>query len=243
MAQPASNADGQAVPVISVSAGQFVFRTGDAANSLFIISTGQIELLRRGETHGRLALLGPGDLCGEDTAFEGQVRAYDARALTSALLLQITTATFADLVRAHPEVAGAVINCLAIRLLQARAACLTMALPVKAGRNGTQPRFLHVESGSQFPLPATAEAVVGRADPVRKFQPDIELSSIDEHRSLSRRHAIVKHVENAYQIVEGPGVVNGTFVNGVRLSPGVAVPIQDGDEVSFGSIRTVFRTT
>ena len=236
------------VPVVSVSGGDFVFRAGDAADSFFIISTGQVELLRRGETHGRLALLAAGDLCGEDSAFEGQVRAYDARAVTSATLLQVTAAMFLDLVRVRPELAGVVISCTAMRLLQARAACLALALPLgrgpaKAGGGAATAWFVHVESGSQFPLPAASQAVVGRADPRTKFQPDVELSAVDAHRSLSRRHAVVRRAENGYQVVEEPRVANGTFLNGTRLSPGVAVPLKEGDEVSFGLIRTVFRTT
>jgi Cyclic nucleotide-binding domain/FHA domain len=230
------------VPVVSVRGGDFVFRTGDAADSFFIISTGQIELLRRGQTHGRLALLAAGDLCGEDSAFEGQVRAYDARALTSSTLLQVTATAFQELVRVRPEIASVVISCTATRLLQARAACLAMALPLAEGRVGTA-RFLHVESGSQFPLPAAPDAVVGRADPITNYQPDVELSSVDTHRSLSRRHAVVKRAESGYQLIEEPRVANGTFLNGTRLSPGVGVPIKEGDEVCFGLIRTVFRTT
>ncbi len=236
------------VPVVSVSEGDYVFRAGDAADSFLIVSTGQVELLRRGETKGRLALLAAGDLCGEDSAFEGQVRACDARALTSATLLQVTAATFLDLVRVRPELAGVVVSRTAMRLLQARAACLAMALPAGrapaiAGGGAAAARFVHVESGSQFPLPPGPDAIVGRADPRTKFQPDIELSSADAHRSLSRRHAVVRRMGSDYQIVEEPRVANGTFVNGTRLSVGVATPIRDGDEVSFGLIRTVFRTT
>ena len=236
------------VPVVSVPEGEYVFRAGDAADSFFIISTGQIELLRRGETKGRLALLDAGDLCGEDSAFEGQVRACDARAFSSVTLLQVTAATFLELVCVRPELAGIVISRTAMRLLQARAACLAMAMPsgrapAITGGGAAAARFVHVESGSQFPLPAASDAIVGRADPRTKFQPDIELSSADAHRSLSRRHAVVKRVGTGYQIVEEPRVANGTFVNGTRLSMGVAAPIRDGDEVSFGLIRTVFRTT
>ena len=92
-----------------------------------------------------------------------------------------------------------------------------------------------------FPLPDTEQVMVGRADP--KFTPDIELSSVDTHRSLSRRHAAIMRGVNGDSLVEQPRVANGTFVNGVRLSPGVAVPITEGDEISFGLITTVFRTT
>src|SRR5947209_6462977 len=102
MPDRASSGNEATVPVVSVSAGDFLFRTGDAADCFFIISTGQIELLRRGQTHGRLALLAMGDLCGEDSAFSGQVRAYDARAVSSATLLQVKSAIFLELIRVRP---------------------------------------------------------------------------------------------------------------------------------------------
>jgi pSer/pThr/pTyr-binding forkhead associated (FHA) protein len=123
-----------------------------------------------------------------------------------------------------------------------------MALPpgrgaVGADRVAAVARFVHVESGSQFPLPNASDAVVGRADPRSKFQPEIELSAVDAHRSLSRRHAVIKRAGNDFQLIEEPRVRNGTFLNGTRLSPGVATPLKEGDEVSFGLITTVFRTT
>jgi CRP-like cAMP-binding protein len=228
------------VPVVSLSEGDYVFRAGDPADCFFVISTGQVELLRRGETHGRLALLDAGDLCGEDSAFEGQVRACDARAMTASTLLKVASAMFADLVRVRPELAGIVVGRTAMRLLQARAACLAMARP--AARLSAA-RFVHVESGTQFPLPPVAAVIIGRADPRTKFQPDIELSSVDTHRSLSRRHASVTREGEEYRITEEPRVANGTFLNGTRLTAGAAWAIKDGDEVSFGLIRTVFRTT
>jgi CRP-like cAMP-binding protein len=240
MPEPPKTTADATVPVVSVSEGDYLFRAGDPARSFFIVSTGQVELLRRGEKHGRLALLDAGDVCGDDSAFEGQVRAYDARALTAATLLEVTTSVFIDLVRVRPELAGALVGRAAVKLLQARAACLAMVQP--AARTSTA-RFVHVESGSQFPLPQTDPVVVGRADPRTTFQPDVELSTVDTHRSLSRRHAVVTREGAEYRIAEAPRVANGTFVNGVRLVPGTVTPLEDGDEVSFGLIRTVFRTT
>jgi hypothetical protein len=244
MANLASSGHEATVPIVSVPAGGFVFRAGDAADALFIISKGHVELFRRGETYGRLALLGPGDLCGEDAVFEGRVRAYDARAVNSATLFRVTADVFLDLVRVRPELAGAVIGATAARLLRARAACLALARPTEhqtAGDGrGTRGALVHVESGMLFPRPDAAEVIVGRADP--KFKPDIDLSSVDIHRALSRRHAVIKRTANGDHLIEQPRVANGTFVNGVRVSPGVAVPITDGDEISFGLITTVFRT-
>ncbi len=247
MSDRAASGNEGAVPVVSVPAGEFLFRAGDAADSFFIIISGQIELLRRDKKRGRLALLTARDLCGEDSAFEGQARAYDARAVTSSTLLRVEAATFLDLVRVRPDLAGAVISWTASRLLRARAASLMLALPrpetIATAHAGAVVRFVHVESGLQFPLPAGASVVAGRADPASKFQPDLELSSADTHRSLSRRHAVIARTPGGYTVTEQPKVANGTFVNGERLSPGEAVPITDGDEVAFGLIATVFRTT
>jgi len=243
MPDPASNEHEATTPIVSVPAGGFVFRAGDPADAFFLISTGHVELLRRNETHGRLALLAPGDLCGEDAVFEGgRVRAYDARAVHASTLFRVTADTFLHLVQARPELAGAVIGALATRLLRARAASLALARPTgHAARVATRGALVHAESGLMFPLPDTEQVMVGRADP--KFTPDIELSSVDTHRSLSRRHAAIMRGVNGDSLVEQPRVANGTFVNGVRLSPGVAVPITEGDEISFGLITTVFRTT
>jgi len=244
MPNPASNEHEATVPIVSVPAGGFVFRAGDAADAFFIISTGHVELLRRGETHGRLALLAPGDLCGEDAVFEGgRVRAYEARAVHASTLFRVTPDAFLHVVRARPELAGAVIGAMATRLLRARAASLALARPTGHATSGRRTRgaLVHVESGLRFPVPDTGEVIVGRADP--KFTPDIELSSVDTHRSLSRRHAVITRTAHGDQLVEQPRVANGTFINGVRLSPGVAVPLTEGDEISFGVITTVFRTT
>jgi CRP-like cAMP-binding protein len=239
---PVSSDSEQAIPVVSIAEGEFVFHAGDPADAFFIVSTGHVELLRKGEAGRRLALLSTGDLLGEDSAFAGQIRAYDARAVKAATLLRVTTSLYLDLVRVRPELAAAVIGAISARLLQTRDACLRLALPSDgaAAADGAQPRFVHVESGQQFALPDAAEAVVGRAD--RKFRPEIELSAVDTRRSLSRRHAVVRRAGDGYEIVEQPGVANGTFVNGARLSPGVPVTLKEGDEVSFGLITTIFRT-
>jgi CRP-like cAMP-binding protein len=240
MPDPAFASADALIPVRSVAEGDYVFRAGEPADSFFIVTTGQVELLRRGETHGRLALLEHGDLCGEASAFEGHVRLCDARAVSPATLLEVKSPVFADLVRVRPELAEVIIGRTAVKLLRARTACLAMAQP--AMRTATA-RFVHVESGTQFPLPDGDLVVVGRADPRTSFKPDIELSSVDGHRSLSRRHAVVTRSGAEYRIAEAPRVGNGTFLNGTRLKSGEAVPLNDGDEVAFGLIETVFRTT
>jgi len=236
---------GAIIPTVTLAAGDYVYRAGDASPSFFIVGSGQIEILKAGDTFRRLALLGPGDVFGEDTAFGGQPRSCDARAAATATALEVPVDLFLRLVQARPDVATAVMRATAARLMQAHAACLALARPMRqqgmAVGTPAVGRIIHVESGTQFPVPNQSEIVIGRADPRMKFLPDIDLSAVDTHRSLSRRHAVVTHVDEAFRVLEGPKVANGTFHNGTRLTAGTAVSLADGDEVSFGLVRTVFR--
>lgn len=96
-------------------------------------------------------------------------------------------------------------------------------------------------SGQVFPLdPATAQFLVGRPDPVAGINPEIDLSGIDATRSLSRRHAKLVREGRLYFVREEVGTVNGTFVNGVRVTTGVDVAIKPGDKLRFGAVEVDF---
>lgn len=248
------------VPVTLLAAGEYLFREGERHGTLCVIESGQVELLRAvAGGVARLALLGPGDVAGEDCAFGRRASGCSARAVTDSAVVRVAAGAFEDVLRVSPEVAAHVIASLGRRLLEARvkgAAALT-GTPAGGGVNAPEAaapttssaappqaaRFVNEENGRVFPLPPEGQAVVGRADPRTRFQPEVELSSLDTGRSLSRRHAVVSRVGDGFVLTEEAHVANGTFVNGARLKPGVAAPIRDGDEVCFGLVRTVFRSS
>ena len=64
----------------------------------------------------------------------------------------------------------------------------------------------------------------------------IELSLKDEH--LSRRHCVITSENNRFSIAD-LGSVNGTFVNGSRLTE--TTELQAFDRVFFGSTEMEFR--
>lgn len=86
------------------------------------------------------------------------------------------------------------------------------------------------------------ETTVGRADRTADFVPDVDLSSVDPERSLSRRHARVVKGDAGFYLVGELGARNGTLVNGQRLDPAMPVRIDDGDEIQFGLVRVQFRS-
>ncbi len=56
--------------------------------------------------------------------------------------------------------------------------------------------------------------------------------------TVSRRHALIRREGDVYELRDQDSA-NGTFYRGEKLSQ--ATPIEDGDELQFGEIKTVFR--
>lgn len=103
--------------------------------------------------------------------------------------------------------------------------------------------LVHRLTQTRFELAGAHEFLVGRPDPVTGTQPEINLGPLDAHRSLSRRHAKIVKDGAGWSVREEVGALNGTFHNGQRLKPGVAVPIAIGDNLRFGSVDLVAENT
>jgi pSer/pThr/pTyr-binding forkhead associated (FHA) protein len=61
---------------------------------------------------------------------------------------------------------------------------------------------------------------------------------------ISKRHAALVYDEGTGRfLVRDEGSTNGTFLNGVRLSPGQARPVEPGDQILIGETTLIFRPT
>jgi hypothetical protein len=221
----------------SFRAGDSLFREGDPGGCLFVIESGQVELLAAGQR--RLALLEAGDVFGEMSVLEDRPRECEARAVSDLKVLKVDRAGLDSLLRQSPEVATLLMRRLARRLDEARlgtapppaAKAPAEAAPVVA-------RLVHEASGTEFVLPPETRAVVGRS--ATGHMPDVDLAPVDRDRSLSRRHAVVWSERGRYFVSEEKGVNNGTFLNGRRLKTGDPEPLADGDKLAFGLVKTTF---
>jgi len=104
---------------------------------------------------------------------------------------------------------------------------------------GVHAVFSTQEGGNQFTL-ISDRAAIGRFDPVTGMRPDVDLSAVDINRSVSRHHARLVRQGSVYNLTEEVGALNGTFINGKRLTTGKPVPLRDGDEVGLGMVRMRF---
>lgn len=250
MATPPQN-EADASDVVTLLAGQDVFLEGDVGDALYIVQEGEVELIASSARGRRPIVLGPGEFFGEASVLEGRPRGATARAVTACRLLRIDGPTLDALVRHHPEVGLHMIRRLSRRLSAAYAATppasvdAPMAAPAApVAQASGAPRIVHA-SGAEFPVSPDGEVLIGRSDPASRFTPQIDLAPLvpgEAPRSLSRRHAVITGDGGRFTIKELPRVANGTWVNGQKLKAGVAVPVKDGDEISFGAaVKMAFR--
>jgi FHA domain len=82
--------------------------------------------------------------------------------------------------------------------------------------------------------------VVGRVDPKRGIKPEIDLTQFDPSSTASRQHARI-HLDKTFFSIEDLESRNKTQLGELALTPHKPEVLQNGDVVSFGSVKATFR--
>ena len=116
--------------------------------------------------------------------------------------------------------------------------------PVTPPPAAIQPRLVIQTSGAELRIPVgPSEVIVGREDPVSGVFPDINLESHGgDEGGVSRRHAKIT-IQGNQCFIEDLNSTNYTFVNKQKLNPGVRQLLNEGDEVRFGKVVTIFHAS
>lgn len=145
----------------------FVFFQGDRAMAVNLLASGQVKVVRETED-GReviLRLIKPGEIFGGAGGWGEAVYPASAVAIEPSTVLQMTSADFAEAVRAYPEVGMAIIQELARRLRYAESRIqglqterverrIARALLRLVDRTGVQ-----TETGLEIGVPLTRQAL------------------------------------------------------------------------------------
>lgn len=105
---------------------------------------------------------------------------------------------------------------------------------------GAMALLVQADGSRHFPI-TTDTSIIGRYDPVTGTRPEIDLTQIDINRSVSRRHARIVLIDGVFQLSEEVGALNGTFVNGQRLTSGTPANIVSGDKLGLGMVSLIFK--
>ncbi len=91
----------QSLSVSEPGPGDILFREGDVADDMFVVLSGEIEVLKRSRqgSESRVAMLGPGDWFGEMSIVDVQPRSATVRAVAPSRLLRIGSSDLDSLYR------------------------------------------------------------------------------------------------------------------------------------------------
>ncbi|MGH2485674.1 MAG: FHA domain-containing protein, partial [Ktedonobacterales bacterium] len=120
-------------------------------------------------------------------------------------------------------------------LLGAASPEATVVVPMSSG-NATG--LLRLPSGKTVPI-AADRAEIGRGITNTEEAAAIDLTGEQYNETVSRIHALITHAGGRFEI-EDLRSANGTVLNGQKLIPGQRYPLQNGDMVEFGKVRSVF---
>ncbi len=102
---------------LKFKAGDYIFKEGDEAKSLFIVRTGQVAIRKKNaNTLVDLAVVGQKEVIGELTYFDRKARSAFARALTDVTLLEIQFSAIDKIYNQIPDYFRAIISTVATRL-------------------------------------------------------------------------------------------------------------------------------
>ena len=118
---------------------------------------------------------------------------------------------------------------LGIRSLEPESAKIYAALDIKQNEQVVQRNTLEETS-----------VVVGRVDPRRGITPQIDLTQFDASSTVSRHHARIRLEKTSFYI-EDLKSRNKTRLGELTLTPLKPELLQNGDVVSFGSVKATFR--
>lgn len=107
------------MPVVNLNAGDILFREGDPGEHLYVVVTGELEILMAPDTDNELILnvLYEGEYLGEMSLIQpGGHRTASARARGDVVLLSMDRKQFSNLLERHPRLFNEMVNVLSQRL-------------------------------------------------------------------------------------------------------------------------------
>ena len=127
---------------VHVPAGSWILREGDPADSMFIVASGRIEVIREERPETVLRVLRRGDVIGELALLQEGVRSASARAQRDTELLELGRAEFESLIEYVPSFATGMARALAAQVAVSSGQSVAASPPrmiAVVGLNGAAP--------------------------------------------------------------------------------------------------------
>ncbi|MEO8356977.1 MAG: SpoIIE family protein phosphatase [Chloroflexota bacterium] len=108
----------EGMEVVNLKPGEILFREGDPGEHMYVVVSGELEILMAPDTTNELILniVQAGEYLGEMSLVTGAPRTASVRARDDIVLLSISRTQLMDLLQRHPHLASTMVNVLSRRL-------------------------------------------------------------------------------------------------------------------------------
>jgi len=210
-------------PFVEVAAGAAVFKEGDSGGDMFIIESGQIDIVRKARGDEPIATLGPGDFFGEMAILEDQPRFAGAVARTSVRLLRIERSAFADVLKQNVEIGVRIMRKLAARHRRAEqraqdaltelAQLKSAAAPAPRARDAAKPKAeapaAAARAAPEAPAPVAAAPAPAPAPPAPAPAAPVAVAQNLALRIVASGQVLLLEPERSEFLVGRPDPVTG----------------------------------
>jgi len=107
--------------------------------------------------------------------------------------------------------------------------------------DGDVKAYLIIKRSNRIVQLTKTNTYLGRRDYTTGFVPDVDLTKEDEEKYISRKHSKLSYYDGKFYVSEEAGAVNGTFLNGNKLTTGVKHELKNEDEITLCHLDIVFK--
>ena len=244
--------------ITSFKKGEVIYTRGEPQDSFFIVNKGKVQL-KVGDDELIVVSLLKGDFFGEESLNESQVAAYTVDVLEDTDVVKIPYPSLMDMMQKNTDISLKILKKQADKNLKILESMLSMMYTQVPGKRKTvktekvkddttaekvDPNvqaYLLIQRSNRVVQLTKTQTFLGRRDYTTGFIPDVDLTKEDEEKYISRKHAKLEFIDGKFYISEESGAVNGTFLNGVKLTTGVKHELKNEDEITLCHLNINFK--
>jgi CRP-like cAMP-binding protein len=237
--------------------GDTVYSKGEEQEYFYIINKGKVQV-KLDEDDSILISLTKGDFFGEESFIEGQMAAYTIEVVEDSDIIKIPYGSLVNMMKKNTAISLKILKKLSEKNLKMLENSMSMTKTVSASVKKKKAAkleesekdeaiapdvkaYLIIKRSNRIVQITKKHTYLGRRDYTTGFIPDVDLTKEDEEKYISRKHAKISYIDNKFYVSEEPGAVNGTFLNGNKLTTGVKHDLTNEDEVTLCHLDIVFK--
>ncbi|MCP4150232.1 MAG: cyclic nucleotide-binding domain-containing protein [bacterium] len=239
---------------------EIVYKKGDDQSDFYIINKGKVQL-KTADDELPLVTLSKGDFFGEESLNETQNAAYSVEIVEDSDIIKIPFSSLVEMMKKNTAISLKILKKLSEKHIKILTTVLELKKPIMtAAHQAVQEKpenadnektsealnpsikaYLVIERSNRVVQLTKTHTYLGRRDYTTGFVPDVDLTKEDEEKYISRKHSKISYIDQKFYLQEEPGAVNGTFLNGQKLSTGVKHELNNKDELTLCHLNIIFK--